>query len=78
MWQADTTHWPLADTTDIEILNIVDDHSRLLVASVCATVFTGTAVMDAFAADYTVHGLPASILTDNAAVFAGGPLRGPR
>jgi transposase len=32
-WQADITHWPLADGTDIEILNLIDDHSRLCVAS---------------------------------------------
>jgi len=32
-WQADVTHWALADGNDIEILNIIDDHSRLLVAS---------------------------------------------
>ena len=28
-WQADTTHWQLADGTGVEILNIIDDHSRL-------------------------------------------------
>ena len=71
MWQADITHWPLADGTDIEILNILDDHSRLLIASVAAATFTGTTVMDTFVAAYTRHGLPASILTDNAAVFSG-------
>jgi hypothetical protein len=27
--QADVTHWQLADGTDVEILNIIDDHSRL-------------------------------------------------
>ncbi len=32
-WQADTTHWTLNDGTDIEILNIIDDHSRLLVGA---------------------------------------------
>ena len=32
-WQADTTHWHLVDGTDIEILNVIDDHSRLLLAS---------------------------------------------
>jgi transposase InsO family protein len=32
-WQADTTHWALADGTDAEIVNMLDDHSRLLVAS---------------------------------------------
>lgn len=32
-WQADTTHWTLAEGTEVEILNVIDDHSRLLVAS---------------------------------------------
>jgi transposase len=32
-WQVDTTHWVLADGTDIEILNQLDDHSRLIVGS---------------------------------------------
>ena len=32
-WQADVTHWALADGTDVEILNIIDDHSRLCVES---------------------------------------------
>ncbi len=27
-WQSDFTHWRLADGTDIEILNWLDDHSR--------------------------------------------------
>ncbi|MHB8670716.1 MAG: IS481 family transposase, partial [Acidimicrobiales bacterium] len=31
-WQADTTHRALADGTDVEILDVIDDHSRLLVA----------------------------------------------
>jgi transposase len=30
-WQADATHWQLADDTAVEILNILDDHSRLLI-----------------------------------------------
>lgn len=34
MWQADSTHWQLADGTDIEILNLIDDHSRFCLASV--------------------------------------------
>jgi hypothetical protein len=33
-WQADATHWQLADGTEVEILNILDDHSRLLIGSV--------------------------------------------
>lgn len=28
-WQADVTHWRLADHSDVEILDIIDDSSRL-------------------------------------------------
>jgi hypothetical protein len=30
-WQADITHWRAPDRAPVEILNILDDHSRLLV-----------------------------------------------
>ena len=30
-WQADLTHWKLTDGTEVEILNVIDDHSRFLV-----------------------------------------------
>ena len=33
MWQTDITHWLLGDGTDVEILNTIDDHSRLFLAS---------------------------------------------
>jgi transposase len=33
MWQADMTHWRLAGGRDVEILNLIDDHSRLFLAS---------------------------------------------
>ncbi len=33
LWQADVTHWHLADGTTAEILNLLDDHSRLVLAS---------------------------------------------
>src|ERR1700757_2964206 len=29
-WQSDFTHWQLADGTEVEILNWLDDHSRYL------------------------------------------------
>jgi hypothetical protein len=34
--------WKLADDTDVEILNVIDDHSRFLIASCAKTVFTTT------------------------------------
>ena len=33
MWQADITHWRLAGGGHVEILNMLDDHSRLFLAS---------------------------------------------
>ena len=41
LWQADVTHWHLADDTDVEILNIIDDHSRLALASRARATVTG-------------------------------------
>lgn len=71
MWQADFTHWPLADGSDIEILNFVDDHSRLCLAADAYESVTAQSVVTTFtkAADY--HGYPESLLTDNGAVFTG-------
>lgn len=68
-WQADTTHWSLADSTDIEILNIIDDHSRLLVASVAFAITKATDVVATFHNAAAELGLPASVLTDNGAIF---------
>ena len=71
LWQADITHWPLADGSDTEILNIVDDHSRLLAASTSRAVFkAGDIVADLHLA-MARHGRPERMLTDNAAVFTG-------
>jgi transposase InsO family protein len=39
LWQADITHWVLANRREVEILNILDDHSRLLITSTARTVF---------------------------------------
>jgi transposase InsO family protein len=77
-WQADTTHWQLADGTDVEILNIEDDHSRLLLTSLARHSITGPVVDTTFQKAFTQYGIPASVLTDNAAVFTGGPRRGGR
>lgn len=77
-WQADITHFPLAGGTDVEILNVIDDHSRLLVASVARRVFRAADVVAAFHEAAAAHGLPASLLTDNGAVFTAGPRGGGR
>jgi transposase len=75
-WQADITHWRLAEGTEIEILNVIDDHSRFLIASVAKPIFKAADVVAAFHAAAGAHGLPASLLTDNGAVFTAAPRKG--
>jgi len=77
-WQADTTHWRLADGTPVEILNIEDDHSRLDLASDARLTTTGDDVLASFRRAFRRHGIPARVLTDNGAIFTGKPRRGGR
>jgi len=77
-WQADTTHWHLADGTGVEILNIIDDHSRLDLMSKARGTTTGPDVLASFRQTFRRYGIPASVLTDNGAIFTGKPRRGGR
>jgi transposase InsO family protein len=83
-WQADITHWRLVNPntgtdlqTPIEILNIIDDHSRKALTCTARPVFTAVAVRDCFRDAFTAHGLPASVLTDNGMVFTARHATGP-
>jgi transposase InsO family protein len=76
MWQADSTHWQLADATDIEILNLIDDHSRFCLASVALHTVKAPDVLETFYLAAESYGYPAKFLSDNAAVFSGTPRRG--
>jgi transposase InsO family protein len=78
LWQADATHWHLADGTQAEILNILDDHSRLVVASIARPTMTGTDVVETFLTAFARRGTPACVLTDNGAIFTATPRRGGR
>ena len=75
-WQADITHWQLADGTEVEILNIEDDHSRFLVGSDARVVFKAADVVASFHKAAAANGFPASLLTDNGAVFTAAPRGG--
>jgi transposase InsO family protein len=68
-WQADITHWQLADGTPVEILNIEDDHSRLDVASEARVTTSGEDVLASFRRAFRRHAIPARVLTDNGMVF---------
>jgi transposase InsO family protein len=75
-WQADITHWRLAGGEEVEILNAIDDHSRFLVGSDARVVFKAADVVASFHEAAGAHGFPASLLTDNGAVFTAAPRGG--
>jgi transposase InsO family protein len=76
MWQADTTHWHLADGSDVEILNYIDDHSRLLLAADAFPTTKAADVVESFHTAAAQHGYPAALLTDNGAIFTGASRKG--
>lgn len=69
LWPLDDTAWELADGTEVKILNVLDDHSRLLAASAAMATCTGAATLTVMAAAATVLGWPARFLSDNAKAF---------
>jgi transposase InsO family protein len=75
-WQADITHWRLGGGAEVEILNVLDDHSRFLVASDARRVFKAADVVASFHAAASACGFPASLLTDDGAVFTAVPRGG--
>src|SRR6266496_1017536 len=68
-WQSDVTHWDLADGTEVEIINVIDDHSRLIIASRVFKVTTALDVVKVFKNAGEAWGFPASVLTDNGCIY---------
>ena len=68
-WQLDDTTWELACGTEVKILNVIDDHSRLLVASTAMASCTGAAALGALAGAAAALGWPERMLSDNAKAF---------
>jgi Integrase core domain len=63
------THWHLDAGVGCEIINIIDDYSRAVLASVAVTTATATDVVRVFFDTATSYGLPASVLSDNGAIY---------
>ncbi|HEX6331056.1 MAG TPA: IS481 family transposase [Actinomycetota bacterium] len=76
-WQSDVTHWRLGDGTEVDIVNFLDDHSRLAIASRVLRVATAPTVLEVFREAGERWGFPAALLTDNGCVYTtwhrGGP-----
>ena len=71
MWQVDITAWRLASGDLVEVLNLIDDHSRLHLACDAYGRVKAADVVQSFQEAAALHGLPFSLLSDNAAVFVG-------
>jgi transposase InsO family protein len=76
LWQTDATHWQLEGGASCEILNMIDDHSRLLVAAVACATVKAADVVAVFHDAAAAYGYPAALLSDNAAVFSGASRKG--
>lgn len=68
-WQSDMTHWKLADGTGVEIVNFLDDCSRVCLGSKVLTAATAADAVSIFHACAAIWGLPQSVLTDNGCIY---------
>jgi transposase InsO family protein len=75
-WQADVTAWALASGEVVEIIDVIDDHSRLHLGCDAYGRVKAADVVASFHKAAELHGLPESFLSDNGAVFVGGYRRG--
>ncbi len=64
MWQTDITAWQLAGGEVVEILNLIDDHSRLFLGSEAYRRVKAASVVEGFHKAASLHGLPASLLSE--------------
>jgi transposase InsO family protein len=75
-WQMDVTHVVLAGGKEVEILNMIDDHSRLCVASFALRIFKAIDVVTTFHEAAARWGYPATMLSDNGAIFTAAARHG--
>ena len=68
-WQSDMTHWQLANDEHVEIINFIDDYSRAVLCSSVVKVALAADVVRLFYATVDLYGLPASVLSDNGAIY---------
>jgi transposase InsO family protein len=65
-WQLDDTGWELADGRPVKIVNVIDDCTRVAVASRAAYSPTAAAIFEAFTDAAAEWGWPERVLCDNA------------
>ena len=71
-WQADVTHVEVAQGVVFEVLNVVDDHSRLCIASHAFVTTRSVDVARVLHKAAEKWGYPEALLTDNGLIFTTG------
>jgi transposase InsO family protein len=71
LWQIDATEIPLGNGTKGWGINLLDDHSRYLLAAVAGPGATGELAWDTFELAASRYGLPRQVLSDNGLIFTG-------
>jgi transposase InsO family protein len=71
LWRSDITCW-----REVEIMSVIDDHSRLCVVAKAFPKVRAHEVVSIFYEAISRHGLPESLLSDNGAVFTAAPRNG--
>jgi putative transposase len=74
-FQIDGTEHTLADGSVVVAIDIIDDCSRVWVASHVAPAETAAAAITALTGAVTEFGAPGLVLADNGSAFTGGPRR---
>lgn len=75
-WQSDLSHWRLAGGAEVEIVNFIDDHSRLALASRVLSPTTAPDVLEVFCGAARRWGLPAAVLSDNGCIYTASHRHG--
>jgi transposase InsO family protein len=70
-WQIDATKWWLVDGAMVEVINVIDDCTRLLVASVAVSTCTTANSWDTLCHGAQRWGWPERVLSDNGTPFRG-------
>ena len=68
-WQIDATHYTLVGGTEVEIIDVIDDHSRVCTAAVAVKSCTSVNAWATLARASATWGLPARVLSDNGTPF---------
>lgn len=70
-WQIDATRWVLAGGDEVWVMDLIDDHSRLVPAALACPGPTTEAAWTAFTEAGERYGLPAHVISDNGPCFTG-------